>query len=211
MSLLTRSKTANNRTDEISCFYTDFREPPGSIREYQPTRVYWEVMAVRIALFCVFDHLIYFITEVLAQVIPDVPDRVQDRFRRAEFLLHQLILRSEHERARISGIAAHLPLILKTSGSKKQSDSSTNAADLKPPASTQQKMSSLAKQAAQKRSLIRDGREGDPSSPRDTTQGIELKPLLEQPAGNAPVGPIEPEQIGFRTAPPAGFAIDSNV
>ncbi|KAK8776178.1 hypothetical protein V5799_030477 [Amblyomma americanum] len=57
------------------CRYLDYREPPGSDKEYQLTLTYWHIFAARLFFVVVFEHVVFFITGLVAALIPDVPRR----------------------------------------------------------------------------------------------------------------------------------------
>ncbi|KAH9380584.1 hypothetical protein HPB48_020364 [Haemaphysalis longicornis] len=73
------------------CRYLDYREPPGSKQEYQLTLTYWHIFAARLFFVVVFEHVVFFITSVVAALIPDVPRSVQERIRREQIVSQEII------------------------------------------------------------------------------------------------------------------------
>lgn len=73
------------------CRYLDYREPPGSKQEYQLTLTYWHIFAARLFFVVVFEHVVFFITSVVAALIPDVPRSVQQRIRREQIVAQDII------------------------------------------------------------------------------------------------------------------------
>ncbi|KAH7934041.1 hypothetical protein HPB49_020775 [Dermacentor silvarum] len=73
------------------CRYRGYREPPGSENEYQLTVTYWHIFAARLIFVVVFEHVVFFITGLVAALIPDVPQSVQQRIRREQNVAQNLI------------------------------------------------------------------------------------------------------------------------
>ncbi|XP_065300565.1 anoctamin-5-like [Dermacentor albipictus] len=73
------------------CRYRGYREPPGSENEYQLTLTYWHIFAARLIFVVLFEHVVFFITGLVAALIPDVPQSVQQRIRREQVVAQNLI------------------------------------------------------------------------------------------------------------------------
>ncbi|KAH6923688.1 hypothetical protein HPB50_005150 [Hyalomma asiaticum] len=73
------------------CRYLDYREPPGSDSEYQLTLTYWHIFAARLFFVVVFEHVVFFITGLVAALIPDVPRSVQQRIKREQIVAQDII------------------------------------------------------------------------------------------------------------------------
>ncbi|XP_075727736.1 anoctamin-4-like isoform X2 [Rhipicephalus microplus] len=73
------------------CRYLDYREPPGSESEYQLTLTYWHIFAARLFFVVVFEHVVFFITGLVAALIPDVPRSVQQRIKREQIVAQDII------------------------------------------------------------------------------------------------------------------------
>ncbi|XP_077492136.1 anoctamin-4-like [Amblyomma americanum] len=73
------------------CRYLDYREPPGSDKEYQLTLTYWHIFAARLFFVVVFEHVVFFITGLVAALIPDVPRSVQQRIKREHIVEQDVI------------------------------------------------------------------------------------------------------------------------
>ncbi|KAH7939780.1 hypothetical protein HPB52_017369 [Rhipicephalus sanguineus] len=94
------------------CRYLDYREPPGSESEYQLTLTYWHIFAARLFFVVVFEHVVFFITGLVAALIPDVPRSVQQRIKREQIVAQDIIAgldsgqQSQPRRGSRSGSAA---------------------------------------------------------------------------------------------------------
>ncbi|KAH8032047.1 hypothetical protein HPB51_022795 [Rhipicephalus microplus] len=75
----------------LRCRYLDYREPPGSESEYQLTLTYWHIFAARLFFVVVFEHVVFFITGLVAALIPDVPRSVQQRIKREQIVAQDII------------------------------------------------------------------------------------------------------------------------
>ena len=206
----------DRQQNESTCFYSDFREPPTSSEPFGRTRVYWEILAMRLLLFCLFDHLVYTVTEALAHWIPDVPSRVSNRAHRAAFLRNQLILRAEHDRARTSGFFARrlmggLSQASRVLSAEHGDDLQLQGRERQPVVSfaKQVKMQEIAKQAAEKRSTLRD-KEGANKDPNAAAhEEIQLNPFgnESEPSGIQATSDAPHEgSIGFQMPAP-GFTV----
>ncbi|KAH7933868.1 hypothetical protein HPB49_018569 [Dermacentor silvarum] len=95
------------------CRYLDYREPPGSGSEYQLTLTYWHIFAARLFFVVVFEHVVFFITSLVAALIPDVPRSVQQRIKREQIVAQDTIAGlesgqpSQPRRGSRSGSSAH--------------------------------------------------------------------------------------------------------
>nr|KAG5703954.1 hypothetical protein BaRGS_020551 [Batillaria attramentaria] len=75
--------------------YRDFREPPGSPREYQFTMEYWHVLTARLAFIISFILVIVFLQWLISFLVPDIPRFVKMMMLREKYLAKEAILASE--------------------------------------------------------------------------------------------------------------------
>ena len=67
----------------IEFSYRDFR---ASSNPYSHTLIYWNVLAARLAFIVVFEHLIYLTVYILQWVVPDVPQKIQDKIKHERYI-----------------------------------------------------------------------------------------------------------------------------
>ncbi|KAK7492990.1 hypothetical protein BaRGS_00015720, partial [Batillaria attramentaria] len=94
----TKSIPRNNTLDNnvvTECRYRDFREPPGSPREYQFTMEYWHVLTARLAFIISFILVIVFLQWLISFLVPDIPRFVKMMMLREKYLAKEAILASE--------------------------------------------------------------------------------------------------------------------
>ncbi|XP_055938887.1 anoctamin-4-like isoform X2 [Argiope bruennichi] len=82
------------------CRYQDYRNPPNHTDPYQLNMRYWHIFAARLSFVVVFEHLVFFITSILAYMIPDIPKSVQQKIMRKRHLAREALYRTEAEEAR---------------------------------------------------------------------------------------------------------------
>ncbi|UYV68798.1 ANO4 [Cordylochernes scorpioides] len=82
------------------CRYQDYRLPPESEKKYNLTMEYWHIFAARLSFVVVFEHLVFFITGMLAYLIPDIPSSVKQKILRQRFLAREALNRVELEENR---------------------------------------------------------------------------------------------------------------
>ena len=86
-----------------SISYRDFRDWRGP--NYNPTVIYWNVLAARLAFILIFQHLIFAIVYVIGWFIPDVPNEIQDKIKRERFLDQQARWSSKSTEKRLKSAA----------------------------------------------------------------------------------------------------------
>ena len=72
----------------MTCFlycarYPGYREPHAP---YDVTKLYWHVIAARLAFVFVFQYIVYGITKFVAWLVPDKPKLLELKIKREEFL-----------------------------------------------------------------------------------------------------------------------------
>ncbi|EFA04121.2 anoctamin-5 isoform X2 [Tribolium castaneum] len=88
-----------NYASEAICRYPDFRQPPESSQRYQPTAIYWHILAARLAFVVVFENIVAFIIIIIKWCIPDIPGDLKDRIRREAYITNEIIIKQETIRA----------------------------------------------------------------------------------------------------------------
>ncbi|XP_071037378.1 anoctamin-5-like isoform X3 [Parasteatoda tepidariorum] len=82
------------------CRYQDYRNPPEHPRAYELNMRYWHIFAARLSFVVVFEHLVFFVTGILAWMIPDIPKSVQQKIMRKRYLAREALYKTEAEEAR---------------------------------------------------------------------------------------------------------------
>lgn len=90
------------RTDEkggniSTCLYRDYRYPPSHRQSYEQTRTWWHVLVGRLFFVLVFEHVVFFIQGIIAYLIPDMPEQVQVKIQRENYLAKQALYKHEFE------------------------------------------------------------------------------------------------------------------
>ncbi|CAH1965740.1 unnamed protein product [Acanthoscelides obtectus] len=86
-------------SSELVCRYPDYREPPGTSREYQHTSMYWEILAVRLAFVVIFENVVVLVMIIVKWCIPDIPSALRDQIRREAYITNEIIIQQETLRA----------------------------------------------------------------------------------------------------------------
>ncbi|KAM7534107.1 hypothetical protein Aperf_G00000115486 [Anoplocephala perfoliata] len=81
--------------NSIYCRYHDYREPPTASDPYAYTPVYWHILAVKFAFVFIFENLAIFLTGLIAQCIPDMPQNLSIISRHEAKVVNDLILQAE--------------------------------------------------------------------------------------------------------------------
>ncbi|XP_078530113.1 anoctamin-2 [Lissotriton helveticus] len=83
------------------CRYKDYREPPWSANQYDFSKQYWSVLAVRLAFVILFQNLVLFLSLVVDWLIPDIPKDISEQIKREKTLLVNIFLKEEHEKLQL--------------------------------------------------------------------------------------------------------------
>ncbi|XP_077492783.1 anoctamin-4-like isoform X2 [Amblyomma americanum] len=73
------------------CRYVGFREPPGTENEYQLSGTFWVITTAQLCFVVIFEHVVFFITGVVAGMIPAMPKSVAQRMKREQIVVQNLI------------------------------------------------------------------------------------------------------------------------
>ncbi|KFM60702.1 Anoctamin-3, partial [Stegodyphus mimosarum] len=96
----TRPMNSSLNETGLMCRYQDYRNPPDDLEEYELNMKYWHIFAARLSFVVVFEHLVFFITSILAYMIPDIPKSVQQKIMRKRYLAREALYKTEAEEAR---------------------------------------------------------------------------------------------------------------
>ncbi|XP_035232219.1 anoctamin-5-like isoform X2 [Stegodyphus dumicola] len=96
----TRPMNSSLNETGLMCRYQDYRNPPNDPEEYQLNMKYWHIFAARLSFVVVFEHLVFFVTSILAYMIPDIPKSVQQKIMRKRYLAREALYKTEAEEAR---------------------------------------------------------------------------------------------------------------
>ncbi|CAG0884101.1 unnamed protein product [Darwinula stevensoni] len=84
------------------CRYPDYREPYWREDKYNPTSMFWHVLAARLAFVVVFQNLVFGLINVIRWIIPDTPGKLKDKIRREAYLTNEIIMEQELLRSKTS-------------------------------------------------------------------------------------------------------------
>ncbi|XP_049525056.1 anoctamin-4-like [Dermacentor silvarum] len=73
------------------CRYAGFREPPGTENEYRLSGTFWVITTAQLCFVIIFEHVVFFITGVVAGMIPAMPKSVAQRMKREQIVVQDLI------------------------------------------------------------------------------------------------------------------------
>uniref|UniRef100_A0A1I8HU45 Anoctamin n=1 Tax=Macrostomum lignano TaxID=282301 RepID=A0A1I8HU45_9PLAT len=79
-----------SNTTAQPCRYKAFRDADGSHSVF-----YWKLLAVRLAFVIAFEHVVFFISRMLDILIPDVPQSLQLKIKREQYLAKQALQDAE--------------------------------------------------------------------------------------------------------------------
>ncbi|XP_064929302.1 anoctamin-7 [Columba livia] len=69
-----------------TCRYRAFRD-----RDSNLTLTYWQLLAVRLGFVIVFEHVVFFIGRVIAWLVPDIPESVEVKVKREQYLAKEAL------------------------------------------------------------------------------------------------------------------------
>lgn len=82
--------------------YPDYREPPWSENRYEPTAMYWHILAAKLAFVVVFENVVAIVMIIVKWGIPDIPSDLRDKIRREAYITNEIIIKQETLRAQKS-------------------------------------------------------------------------------------------------------------
>ncbi|KAA0198662.1 hypothetical protein HAZT_HAZT005546, partial [Hyalella azteca] len=91
------------------CRYPDYRNPPGSEREYKYAPIFWHILAARFAFVVVFENVVCVVILLVKWLIPDMPFRLKEQIRREAYMTNELIVEQELQMAREAATLAQTP------------------------------------------------------------------------------------------------------
>ncbi|KFQ75763.1 Anoctamin-7, partial [Phoenicopterus ruber ruber] len=69
-----------------TCRYRAFRDRDGNL-----TLTYWQLLAIRLGFVIVFEHVVFFIGRVIAWLVPDIPESVEVKVKREQYLAKEAL------------------------------------------------------------------------------------------------------------------------
>ncbi|XP_073505412.1 anoctamin-2 isoform X1 [Phyllobates terribilis] len=87
--------------DVVFCRYKDYREPPWSPNQYDFSKQYWTVLAVRLAFVILFQNLVMFLSAVVDWLIPDIPKDISEQIKREKSMIVNVFLKEEHKKLQL--------------------------------------------------------------------------------------------------------------
>ncbi|XP_065700767.1 anoctamin-7 [Patagioenas fasciata] len=69
-----------------TCRYRAFRDRDGNL-----TLTYWQLLAVRLGFVILFEHVVFFIGRVIAWLVPDIPESVEVKVKREQYLAKEAL------------------------------------------------------------------------------------------------------------------------
>ncbi|KAK3743463.1 hypothetical protein RRG08_011307 [Elysia crispata] len=81
---------APNNTLKEPCRYRDFRDSDGN-----HTMFYWKLLCIRLAFVIVFEHVVFGICKVIDILVPDIPETLELKIKREQFLAKQALADTE--------------------------------------------------------------------------------------------------------------------
>ena len=74
----------------LSFRYKDFRAKNGNL-----TPFYWKLMFARFAFVCIFEHIVFFVCQMIRNLVPDVPKSLENQIKRERYLAKQALADSD--------------------------------------------------------------------------------------------------------------------
>ncbi|XP_043188652.1 anoctamin-1-like [Amphibalanus amphitrite] len=82
------------------CRYLDYRNGPDDPDPYQPSTLYWHVLAARLMFVLVFQNVVYVIMQLVFWITPDIPRKLKERIQQENYLVQEMIVEMELFRSR---------------------------------------------------------------------------------------------------------------
>ncbi|XP_037087083.1 anoctamin-1-like [Pollicipes pollicipes] len=83
-----------------TCRYIDYRNGPDDPNPYQPSALYWHVLAARLLFVLVFQNVVYVIMQLVFWITPDIPRKLKERIQQENYLVQEMIVEMELYRSR---------------------------------------------------------------------------------------------------------------
>ncbi|KAM8973758.1 anoctamin-2 isoform 2-T2 [Pelodytes ibericus] len=97
----TQPENSQFAQDVVFCRYKDYREPPWSPNQYDFSKQYWTVLAVRLAFVILFQNLVMFLSAVVDWLIPDIPKDISEQIKKEKTMLVNVFLKEEHKKLQL--------------------------------------------------------------------------------------------------------------
>ncbi|NXA21914.1 ANO7 protein, partial [Ibidorhyncha struthersii] len=73
-----------------TCRYRAFRDQDGNL-----TLTYWQLLAIRLGFIIMFEHVVFFIGHVIAWLVPDIPESVEVKVKREQYLAKEALVENK--------------------------------------------------------------------------------------------------------------------
>ncbi|XP_075715944.1 anoctamin-2 [Rhinoderma darwinii] len=97
----TQPENSQFAQDVVFCRYKDYREPPWSFNQYDFSKQYWTVLAVRLAFVILFQNLVMFLSAVVDWLIPDIPKDISEQIKKEKSMIVNVFLKEEHKKLQL--------------------------------------------------------------------------------------------------------------
>ncbi|OCT86226.1 anoctamin-2 [Xenopus laevis] len=91
----------NSQLNVEICRYKDYREPPSSPNQYDFSKQYWTILAVRLAFVILFQNLVMFLSAVVDWLIPDIPKDISEQIKKEKTVLVNVFLKEEQKKLQL--------------------------------------------------------------------------------------------------------------
>uniref|UniRef100_A0A8C9SUH3 Anoctamin n=1 Tax=Scleropages formosus TaxID=113540 RepID=A0A8C9SUH3_SCLFO len=78
------------------CRYKDYRMAPWSFNPYDISKVYWAILAGRLAFVIIFQNVVMLLSDFVDWVIPDIPKEIITRIYEEKMQMVEFFMREEH-------------------------------------------------------------------------------------------------------------------
>ncbi|XP_058802461.1 anoctamin-1 isoform X2 [Phymastichus coffea] len=95
LSKFNTSDDPEHYNETIICHYPDYREPPDSSDKYQYNRLFWHILAARLAFVVVFENIVAVVIIIMRWCIPDMSSKLKDQIRRETYITNEIIIQHE--------------------------------------------------------------------------------------------------------------------
>ncbi|KAM9311169.1 anoctamin-2 [Gastrophryne carolinensis] len=97
----TQPENSQFAQDVVFCRYKDYREPPWSSDQYDFSKQYWTVLAVRLAFVILFQNLVMCLSAVVDWLIPDIPKDISEQIKKEKGIIVNFFLNEEHKKLQL--------------------------------------------------------------------------------------------------------------
>ncbi|KAK7076163.1 Anoctamin-3 [Halocaridina rubra] len=89
------------------CYYRAYRNGPDDNRPFELTIQFWHVFTARLAFIIIFEHVVFFLTGIVAMAIPDIPVEVKNQMKREKKVEKETLFENEMRKIRLERLSRH--------------------------------------------------------------------------------------------------------